>query len=236
MDSEMDAHRPANTTRALTVRSKAVAVIDPRRELAKPEKSGRAVARSLGQAPLLVVGMGAKASERFVTFFTDNIRNPHTRRAYHRWVCDFFEWCEVGGLDFTTIKSYHVARYVEELTAGTRVNPKTGRKYAKSSIKQALAAIRMLYDWLIVGQVCEINPAHAVRGPKLVVDKGKTPVLDDEEVVELYRAIDKSHVVGLRDRALISLMLFTFSRVGAGIEMDVLDYFGYRPDPCKNTP
>ena len=105
MDSEMDAHRPANMTRALTVRSKAVAVIDPRRALAKPENRGRVVARRLGQVPVLVVGMGAKASERFVTFFTDNIRNPHTRRAYHRWVCDFFEWCEVGGLDFTTIKS-----------------------------------------------------------------------------------------------------------------------------------
>ncbi len=119
MDSEIDTNRKEKSTRTLTVRSKTVAVVDAGRQLAKPVKSGRVVARPLGQVPVLVVGLGAKASERFVTFFTDNIRNPHTRRAYHRWVCDFFEWCEAGGLDFTTIKSYHVARYVEELTAGT---------------------------------------------------------------------------------------------------------------------
>ena len=45
----------------------------------------------------------------------------------------------------------------------------------------------MLFDWLVTGHVLEVNPAHAVRGPKYVVRKGKTPVLTAEEARELLR-------------------------------------------------
>jgi site-specific recombinase XerD len=163
-----------------------------------------------------MLGVGRKAVERFVTFFTDNIRNPHTRRAYHKQVLDFFAWCDLQRLDFARIKSFHVSAYIESLLAAGK---------AKPSVKQGLAAIRTLYDWLIIGQVCEINPAQAVRGPKHVVKKGKTPVLDDEQIRDLYAGIDTSHLVGLRDRALISIMLFTFGRVGAVSQMHVEDYY-----------
>ena len=166
--------------------------------------------------PAVVLNLGPSAAERFVTFFTDNIRNKHTRRAYHKRVLDFFDWCELERLDFTQIKSFHVSAYIELLL---------GAGKSKPLVKQALAAIRMLYDWLIVGQICEFNPAHAVRGPKHVVKKGKTPVLDDDQIRSLYAAIDTSHAVGLRDRALISMMLFTFGRVGAVNRMNVEDYW-----------
>jgi site-specific recombinase XerD len=173
-------------------------------------------ARGTTFVPAVVAERGAKASERFVTFFTDHIRNPNTRRAYHRAVLDFFDWCESRGLDFVAIKSFHVSAYIEWLLKGGK---------SKSSVKQILAAIRMLYDWLIVGQVLEVNPAHAVRGPKLVVKKGKTPVLDDEQMVQLIEGINTSHVVGLRDRALIAIMTYTFGRVGAVVAMNVEDYY-----------
>jgi site-specific recombinase XerD len=92
-------------------------------------------------------------------------------------------------------------------------------------VKQHLAAIRMLFDYLVVGQILAINPAHAVRGPKHSVKRGKTPVLSAAQARELLDSIDVSTVVGLRDRALIALMTFSFARVSAAVGMRVEDYF-----------
>src|SRR5256885_14718491 len=64
-----------------------------------------------------------------------------------------------------------------------------------------LAAIRMLFDWLVTGQVMPTNPAHAVRGPKHSVKKGKTSVLSAEEMGQLLASIDAGTLIGLRDRA-----------------------------------
>jgi site-specific recombinase XerC len=83
----------------------------------------------------------------------------------------------------------------------------------------------MLFDWLVVGQVIAVNPAHAVRGPKHVVRRGKTPVLSEEEARRLFDSIDVSTVVGLRDRALIGVMTYAFARIGAVVAMRVEDYY-----------
>jgi site-specific recombinase XerC len=88
-----------------------------------------------------------------------------------------------------------------------------------------LAAIRMLFDWLVVGQVLATNPAHAVRGPKHVVKRGKTPVLTAEQARRLLDSIDVSTTVGLRDRALIAVMTYALARVGAVVSMRVEDYY-----------
>jgi len=93
------------------------------------------------------------------------------------------------------------------------------------SVKQHLAAIRMLFDWLVVRQVVAINPAAAVRGPRHVVKKGKTPVLEANEARTLLDSIDVSTPVGLRDRALIALLVYTFARVSAAISMSATMLF-----------
>jgi len=166
--------------------------------------------------PALITGADAKTRRRFVEFFAANIRNPNTRRAYLRAVTDFFTWCEQHQLeDLASIQPVHVAAYIEELL----------RRQAKPSVKQSLAAIRMLFDWLVIGQIVPMNPATSVRGPKHVVKKGKTPVLSAEEARQLFNSIDASHVVGLRDRALIGMMTYTFARVGAVLGMRVEDYY-----------
>jgi len=158
----------------------------------------------------------AKTAERFFEFFTANIRNKNTRRAYYKAVCRFSEWCEGRGLrDLAAVKPLHVAAYIEALAG----------ELAKPTVKQHLAALRMLFDWLVVGHVLDVNPAHAVRGPKHVVKKGRTPVLDRDEARALLGAIDTSSVTGLRDRALIAVMIYTFARVGAVLQMNVGDYF-----------
>lgn len=96
---------------------------------------------------------------------------------------------------------------------------------SKPTVKQHLAAIRMMFDWLVVGQIMRINPAHAVRGPKHVVYQGLTPILDVEQMKTLLDSIDTSQIVGLRDRALIGLMTATFGRIEAALSMNVTDYF-----------
>src|SRR6266849_8091723 len=107
-------------------------------------------------------------------------------------------WCQGRELfDLARIKPLHVAIYIEDLQ----------RTHSKPTVKQHLAALRMLFDWLVVGHVMEVNPAHAVRGPKHVVKKGRTSVLDREEARALIAGIDTGSLTGLRDRALIGMMI-----------------------------
>ena len=115
----------------------------------------RGLAAIAANAPALLLP-NAKSAKRFFDFFTANIRNRNTRRAYYKAACRFAKWCEGKGLrDLAGVRPLHVAAYIEELLS----------ELAKPSVKQHLAALRMLFDWLVVGHVLDINPAHAVRGP-----------------------------------------------------------------------
>jgi site-specific recombinase XerD len=168
-------------------------------------------------APGIIKKAGTKATRRFFEFFTANIRNANTRKAYARAIADFFFWAESCGLRLIDIEPIVVAAYVEHL-AGI---------YAPPTAKQHLAAIRMCFDWLVTGQVLPLNPAAAVRGPTHVVKRGKTPVLSAEEARQLLDSIDTSTVVGLRDRAIIGSMVYSFARVSAIIGMRVEDYYQF---------
>jgi site-specific recombinase XerD len=166
--------------------------------------------------PAAIADASEHAARRFIEFFGATIRNKNTRMAYYRAACHFFAWVEqhkIGGL--ADIEPIHVAAYIEALQATA----------AKPTVKLHLAAIRMLFDWLVVGQILAVNPAHAVRGPKHVVRRGKTPVLTEEEAHRLLDSIDTSTLVGLRDRALIGVMTYAFARIGAVVGMKVEDYY-----------
>jgi hypothetical protein len=54
--------------------------------------------------PTLIADAGDAAGWRYVEFFTANIRNPHTRRAYARACSRFFAWCEDRGLTLTRLR------------------------------------------------------------------------------------------------------------------------------------
>jgi site-specific recombinase XerC len=164
------------------------------------------------RVPELVAAAGERAGMRFLEFFAANIRNPHTRRAYARAADEFLAWCaSVGVPSIGAVQPVHVATWIE---AGTR-------ELAAPSVKQRLAAIRHLFDWLVTGQVVPVNPAASVRGPRHVVTAGQTPVLDPAEARALLDSIDPASVVGLRDRALIGLMVYSFARIGAALGMAV---------------
>jgi len=166
--------------------------------------------------PALVASAGARAGVRFVEFFAAAIRNPHTRRAYARAAGDFLAWCgQAGVASITAVQPLHVASWVELQT----------QTLSAPTVKQRLAAIRHLFDWLVTGQVVPVNPAASVRGPSHTVRTGKTPVLEAAEARQLLDSIDVSTPVGLRDRALIALMVFSFARIGAALAMRVEDVY-----------
>src|SRR6476646_8141170 len=169
--------------------------------------------RAPNVVPALIADLGDAAAWRYVEFFTANIRNPHTRRAYARACSRFFGWCEQRGLTLAAIRPFDVAAYIEGLQP----------KHSAPGVKQQLAAVRMLFDWLITGQVLPHNPAAAVRGPKHVVKTGKTPVLDAKEWRKLLDAIPTETVRDLRDRALIATLTYSFARIGAALKMKVED-------------
>jgi site-specific recombinase XerD len=172
-----------------------------------------------------------KAARRVLEFFTTQITNDHTRRAYANAARRFAAWCAQHGIDeLSQVQPFHVAASLKDLQV----------ELAPPTVKQHLAALRMLFDWLVTGQVLEVNPAHAVRGPKYVAKKGKTPVLTAEEARALLDSIPtvlkpaaeedgapaaRPDLLGLRDRALIGVMAYSFARVGAVLRMRVGDYF-----------
>src|SRR5229473_5140312 len=165
--------------------------------------------------PATIAAAGAHTGERFIEFFTAHIRNRNTRMAYAVAVRQFFDWCEQRGLRLDAIRPTTVAAYIEQL----------GAAMAKPSVKQHLAAVRQLFDYLVTGGILQSNPAGAVRGPKYVVKRGKTPVLSADQARQLLDSIDVTEFNGLRDHALIGVMVYSFARVSAAAALRIEDYF-----------
>ncbi|MEK6703810.1 MAG: tyrosine-type recombinase/integrase, partial [Planctomycetota bacterium] len=164
--------------------------------------------------PLLLAD--PETASRSLEYFTTQVRSPATREAYSRAIRRFFVWCEDRGVtDLHAVSPMCVAAYIEQL----------GRHRSAPTVKRALAAIRSLFDWLASGGCLPANPAAPVRGPRHVVVRGTTPVLTVEETRHLIRSIPADAPIGLRDRALIAMMVYTFARVSAATGMRVDDYF-----------
>src|SRR3984885_2148490 len=164
--------------------------------------------------PAAIARAGDAAAWRFVEFFTATIRNRNTRAAYAQAITQFFSWCEKHRVrTLEEIRPIVIAAYIEN------------HPMAAPTVKQHLAAIRMLFDFLVTGQIVPMNPAASVRGPKHVVRRGKTPVLKADQARALLDSIKTDSIIGLRDRALIGLMCYTFARVSAMVNMHVEDYY-----------
>ena len=123
--------------------------------------------------PALVAAAGDQARIRFLEFFAANIRNAHTRRAYSRAVGEFLDWCADAGVpSIAHVAPLHVATWIE---AQMRV-------VSVPSVKQRLAALRHLFDWLVIGHIVQTNPAASVRGPQHIVKGGarRVPLAADQ--------------------------------------------------------
>ena len=210
---------------------RSVQEVDPRSgeermktELVKTDGSGILLRDDLGAAGLVLRDSGVRARKRILEFFAARIENDNTRRAYLNALKSFFSFCHARGVQrLQEVEAVIVAAYLQHLK--TTLSERTGRPLSKPTRKQHLAAIRHLFDWLVTGQVVEVNPAHSVRGPKHKVRRGKTPHMEPEQARALLDSIDTSKISGLRDRALIASMLYTFARVNAVISLKVEDFY-----------
>src|ERR1700734_2581906 len=176
-------------------------------------------ARSGGfPVPAIIAAAGDKASEHFLEFFAATIRNKNTRMAYMQAIAQFCRWCEDRRLQLALIRPLHVSAYIE------------AKPLTAPSIKQHLAALRGLFNWLVIKQVVPENPAMFVKGPKFSRQVGITPIMEAEQMRHLLDSIPiirkikvpKKHggghkevpdIKGLRDRAVIAIMGYTFGRV-----------------------
>jgi site-specific recombinase XerD len=165
--------------------------------------------------PVIIADAGGHAVRHFREFFAATIQNENTRSAYLRAVGRFFLWSERHASGLDDVDAALVAAYIKALA----------KRVQQPTVKQHLAAIRSLFDWLVACKVVATNPAHAIRGPKDVVRNAKTTVLDAAQAREFIDSIDISSAVGLRDRALIGVMTFAFARIGAVVAMRLEDYY-----------
>jgi hypothetical protein len=119
------------------------------------------------ELPTLIVHAGEKTAWRFLEFFTVKIRHKNTRAAYGQVAGSFLRWCEGRGISrIEDVQPVHVAAYIEE----------QGKVRAAPTVKQHLACIRMLFDWLVTGQVVASNPACC---PGARVTRSKKGLLGD---------------------------------------------------------
>jgi len=168
-------------------------------------------------APQFLPGLESGAKEAMQQFFDAEIDNPRTQRAYIAAAADFFRFAipsMSGGL--SSLTALHFAQWIERMKE---------RGLSTPTIKQRLAGVRMLFQSLARQQIIRWNPVAVVKGPAYSVKRGKTPMLDGDETNRLLQTIDTSTLIGLRDRAMIGTMAFSFARVTAVTSLNVAHVF-----------
>lgn len=184
---------------------------------APPSPAGILPSVITDELPAIITRAGPNAVFAAHEFFSGLIRNPHTRRAYMKAVTDFLEWSgKHGGGQLSQIAPWHVGKYMEEMAeAGTSIATRNMR----------LSALRHFFDRMVNRHAIALNPARTVRGEKLNVMEGRTPEIPIAEVRKLLAAIDTSHIVGLRDRAILAVMVYTTSRRSAVAKLRKEDFY-----------
>ncbi len=158
-----------------------------------------------GQLPEILGRAGQAAVFAAEEFFFGCIRNPHTRAAYLTAVRRFLAWAQQRGFELARIAPRDVGQYLDGLRKETSV----------ATRKQHLAALRHFFDGLVIRHAILLNPALSVRGERYEVVEGKTPEITVAGARQLLASLDISTVVGLRDRAVIAILIYTASRGGA---------------------
>jgi integrase/recombinase XerD len=160
-------------------------------------------------APAIVKAAGKAAEFAWEEFFQAELANAHTRKNYMHAVRQFLAWVEGRGLELPRITPADVGEYLQ------------GLDLAVPTKKLHLAALRRFFDRLVNRHVAVINPAATVKAERYAVVEGKTPEIGAEQARTLLRSIDASNVVGLRDRAVLAVLVYTAARVGAVARLSV---------------
>jgi site-specific recombinase XerD len=178
------------------------------------------VSDSGNSLPVLVARSGSAAQFAWEEFIYGKIRNPHTRAAYERAIRRFLDHCDSLNKQLPTVSPRDVGSYLDE------------QDYAPATKKLHLSAIRHFFDTLVTRHVIMLNPAHSVRGERLQVVEGKTPEITVPQARRLMQSLDTSHLVGLRDRAIIAIMIYTAARVGAVATLRRGDFYDLGDEYC----
>jgi integrase/recombinase XerD len=163
--------------------------------------------------PVIVTENGKAAAFAYAEFFGAAIESAHTYRAYRHAVDRCLAWCATRRVALQEISPALLGEYVRKLSG------------SKPTKKLHLSALRRFFDQLVLRHVIVLNPATSVRAPKHSVVEGKTPALSVEQARRLLTSIETSHVVGLRDRAIIATLIYTAARVGAVAKLRLRDYY-----------
>ena len=121
----------------------------------------------------------------------------------------FLAWVEDRGLELPRVSPGDVGEYLE------------GLELATPTKKLHLAALRRFFDRLVNRHVTVINPAATVKAERYSVVEGKTPEIGADQARTLLKSIDASNPVGLRDRAVLAVLIYTAARVGAVAKLTV---------------
>ncbi len=170
--------------------------------------------------PAIVERAGSSAKFAWDEFFFAKVRSAHTRRAYLRSVKRFLAWCEERGIELKQVSPADVGQFMDSLNL------------AVASKKQSLAAIRHFFDGLVTRHAVMLNPAASVRGERYSVVEGKTPEITVKQARSLLKSIDTTDVIGLRDKAIISILIYTAARVGAVAKLRVRDLYDSGDQYC----
>ena len=182
--------------------AKDIAITPP----ALPSPSGNLPTTVSDELPEIIQRAGANAIFAAQEFFFGTIRNEHTQRAYLHAVKRFLKWAEKhGGGELTQIAPWHVGQYFAQLAKTTSI----------ATRNQHLSALRHFFDAMVTRHAIVFNPALSVRGERYTAIEGKTPEISIDQPRMLLASLDTAHVVGLRDRAILAVLVYTTSRAGA---------------------
>ncbi len=173
-----------------------------------------------GNLPAIIERAGHGARFAFEEFFHAKIRNAHTRRAYRRAVLCFLQWCERRQRSLQEVSPADVGIYLDEL------------KHSVASKKQILAGLRHFFDGMVTRHAIALNPALSVRGERYQVLEGKTPEITIRQARKLLSSINIDNVVGLRDKAILSILIYTASRIGAVARLRLKDLYDVGDQYC----
>ena len=105
-------------------------------------------------------------------------------------------------------------------------------KHFVASKKQILAGLRHFFDGMVTRHAIALNRALSVRGERYQVLEGKTPEITIRQARKLLSSIDMDSVVGLRDKAILSILIYTASRIGAVARLTLRDLYDAGDQYC----
>jgi integrase/recombinase XerD len=155
----------------------------------------------------------AKTAETFLELLGARVRNPNTRSAYRVAWRAFLAFCSARGLELESVKAYHVGSWLDQHLG------------SRATQRQHLAAVRLLFDSLLMRGVVEYNPAARAKPPRLVRESSHTPVFKEAEIAAFLDSISLESLKDVRDKAIFCVLLYSWCRVSALINLSVADYY-----------